>query len=81
MIVNNNKKERSDRIVDFAVPADHKVKLKESEKRDKYHDLARETSFVCAQLNNNEELLHITKSFRSGASLSDAVEGHTHNTS
>ena len=29
-------------IVDFAVPADHKLKLKESEKRDKFQDLARE---------------------------------------
>ena len=28
--------------VDIAVPADHKVKLKESEMRDKYLDLARE---------------------------------------
>ena len=28
--------------MDFAVPADHKIKLKECEKRDKYHDLARE---------------------------------------
>ena len=28
--------------VDFAIPADHWVKLKESEKRDKYLDLARE---------------------------------------
>ena len=28
--------------MNFAVPADHRVKLKESEKRDKYHDLARE---------------------------------------
>ena len=37
-----DKKERTCRIVDFAVPADHKVKLKESEKKDKYHDLARE---------------------------------------
>ena len=26
---------------DFAVPADHRVKIKESEKRDKYVDLAR----------------------------------------
>ena len=26
----------------FAVPADHRVKLKESEKKDKYLDLARE---------------------------------------
>ena len=27
--------------MDIAVPADHRVKLKESEKRDKYQDLAR----------------------------------------
>ena len=40
MIVNKNK--RNCRIVDFAVSADHWVKLKESEKRDKYQDLARE---------------------------------------
>ena len=37
-----NKKERSCRIVDFAVPADHRVKLKEFKKRDKYVDLGRE---------------------------------------
>ena len=37
-----NKKKRTCRIVDFAVPADHEVKLKESKKRDKYLDLARE---------------------------------------
>ena len=30
------------KIVDFAVPADHRIKLKESEKKDKYLDLARE---------------------------------------
>ena len=29
-------------MVDFAVPADHRVKLKESEKRDEYLDLASE---------------------------------------
>ena len=28
--------------MDFAVPADHKIKLNESEKKDKYQDLARE---------------------------------------
>ena len=28
-------------MVDFAVPADHRVKLKECEKKDKYLDLAR----------------------------------------
>ena len=38
MIANKRKKEK--RIVDFAVPSDHWVKLKESEKRDKYLDLA-----------------------------------------
>ena len=36
------KKKKTCKIVDFAVPADHKIKLKECEKRDKYLDLARE---------------------------------------
>ena len=36
------KKKRICKIVDFAVPADHRIKLKECEKRDKYLDLARE---------------------------------------
>ena len=35
-------KVRTCRIVDFAIPADHMVKLKENEKRDKYLNLARE---------------------------------------
>ena len=29
-------------IIDFAVPADHRIKLKECEKKDKYPDFARE---------------------------------------
>ncbi len=33
---------RTCKIVDFAVPADHRIKLKEYEKEDKYLDLARE---------------------------------------
>ena len=37
-----NKKERTCRIVDFAVPVELRMKLKECEKRDKYLDLARE---------------------------------------
>ena len=47
-IINSNnkkkkkKKKRACRIVDFAVPIDRRVKLKESEKIDKYQDLARE---------------------------------------
>ena len=32
--------------MDFAVPADHRIKLKESEKKDKYLDLARELKKV-----------------------------------
>ena len=36
-----SKKVRTRRIVDFAVPANHRIKLKECEKRDKYLDLAR----------------------------------------
>ena len=37
-----NKKNRTYKTVDFAVPTDYRVKLKESEKRDKYFDFARE---------------------------------------
>ena len=37
-----NKKKRICKIADFAVSADHRIKLKECEKKDKYHDLARE---------------------------------------
>ena len=37
-----NKKKRTCKIVDFAVQADHRVKLKECEKKNKYLDLARE---------------------------------------
>ena len=37
-----NKKKRTCKIVDFAVPADHRIKQKECEKKDKYLDFARE---------------------------------------
>ena len=36
------KKKRICKIVDFAVPVDYRIKLKECEKKDKYLDLARE---------------------------------------
>ena len=36
------KKKRICKIVDFADPADHRINLKESEKKNKYLDLARE---------------------------------------
>ena len=39
---NQQQKKRTCRIVDFAVLADHRVKLKESEKKDKYLDLTKE---------------------------------------
>ena len=39
---NNQQKKKICKIVDFAVPADHRLKLKVYEKRDKYLDLARE---------------------------------------
>ena len=41
-LVINNKKKRTCKIVNFAVPADHTVKLRKSEKKDRYLDLARE---------------------------------------
>ena len=37
-----NKRKRICKIVDFAVPADHRINLKECEKKEKYLDLARE---------------------------------------
>ena len=42
IIINKKKKKRICKIVDFAVPADHRINLKECEKKDKYLDLARE---------------------------------------
>ena len=39
---NQQKKMRTCKIVDFTVPADNRIKLKECEKKDKYIDLARE---------------------------------------
>ena len=36
------RRKKTCKIVDFAVPVDHRIKLKECEKRDKYLDLARE---------------------------------------
>ena len=42
LIIINKKKKRTCKIVDFAIPADHRIKLKESGKKDKYLDLARE---------------------------------------
>ena len=35
-------KKRTGQIEDFAIPADHKVKMKESQKKEKYLDLATE---------------------------------------
>ena len=40
--VKNPKRVNNSKIVDFALPADHRIKLKECEKKDKYLDFARE---------------------------------------
>ena len=39
---NNQQKKRTYKTVDFAVPADRRIKLKGCEKKDKYLDLARD---------------------------------------
>ena len=39
---NDSHRKRTCQIVDFALKADRRTKFKESEKRDKYQDLARE---------------------------------------
>ena len=41
VIVNKKKKKRTCWKVDYAVPTDHKVTIKKTEKRDNYLDLAR----------------------------------------
>ena len=48
-----NKKRRTCRIVDFTITANHRVKLKEREKSDKYHDFARELKKKCVDYNND----------------------------
>ena len=42
IIINKKKKKRTCKIVEFSVPADHRIKLKDCEKKDKYLDLASE---------------------------------------
>ena len=42
IIINKKKKKGTCKIVNFAVSADHRIKLKECEKKDKLLDLARE---------------------------------------
>ena len=37
-----DEKKRTCKIVDFSVPADYRIKLKESEKKDKYLDFGKE---------------------------------------
>ena len=43
LIIINKKKKENLQIVDFSVPTDHRIKLKECETRDKYLDFARES--------------------------------------
>ena len=40
-------------IVDFAVPVDHRINLKESEKKENYLDLAREIKKLWKHENND----------------------------
>ncbi len=47
LFTTNKKRKKICKIVYFAVPADHRIELKECEKKDKYLDLARELKKVC----------------------------------
>ena len=47
------KKERTCKIVDFDVPADHRIKLNECEKKDKYLDTARELKKTMEHADDN----------------------------
>ena len=42
IIINNKKKKRICKIIDFAVPVNLRIRLKECEKKDKYLNIARE---------------------------------------
>ena len=53
LVIISKKKKRSCKIVDFAVPTDHRIKLKESEKKDKYLDLARELKKTVQHADDN----------------------------
>ena len=53
IIINKKIKKKICKIVDFAVPTDHRIKLKEWEKRDKYLDLARELKKTMEQDGDN----------------------------
>ena len=48
-----NKKKRTYKIVDFAVSADHRIKLKECEMKDKYLDLARKLKKTIEHADDN----------------------------
>ena len=50
---NQQQKKENLQIVDFAVPSDHRIKVKESEKKDKYLDLARELKKPMEHEGNN----------------------------
>ena len=50
---NNQQKKRNFKIVEFAVLADHRIKLKESEKKDKYLVLARKFLNIMEHEGNN----------------------------
>ena len=47
LLIVNKKKKRTCRIVNFALLADHRLKLKEREKNDKYLELARDWKKNC----------------------------------
>ena len=48
------KKKRTCKIVDFAVTADHRIKLKECKYKDKYLDLARELKKTVEHAGDND---------------------------
>ena len=53
LIIINKTKKRICKIVNFAIPADHRIKLKECEKNDKYLDLARELKKTSEHIGDN----------------------------
>ena len=50
---NNQQKKRTCKILDFAVPANHRIKLKARETKDEYYDLARELKNIMGHEGDN----------------------------
>ena len=69
------KEKRTCQIVDFAVPADHIVELKETKKKDKYLDLAREFKKKTVECESDGDTNHNWCSWYSNQKIDSGTGG------